>query len=118
VLGLPPNKVHGICVPGPGSSGRNHAGDAGIDATLLLKAVSRPVGTLLLVARQIARSGEKRGEVLDQQTANLVLEGRSGASQGDGRRERPRAVSVHTDDTLPSIDPGYGRSFWISKHSW
>jgi CO/xanthine dehydrogenase Mo-binding subunit len=42
-LGLPPDKVHGIWVPGPGSYGRNDAGDAGIDAALLSKAVGRPV---------------------------------------------------------------------------
>ena len=43
VLGLPQGKVHGIWVPGPGSYGRNDAGDAGIDAALLSKAVGRPV---------------------------------------------------------------------------
>ena len=42
-LGLPQDKVHGIWVPGPGSYGRNDAGDAGIDAALLSKAVRRPV---------------------------------------------------------------------------
>jgi nicotinate dehydrogenase subunit B len=42
-LGFPPEKVHGIWVPGPGSYGRNDAGDAGIDAALLSKAVGRPV---------------------------------------------------------------------------
>jgi nicotinate dehydrogenase subunit B len=35
--------VHGIWVPGPGSYGRNDAGDAGIDAALLSKPVGRPV---------------------------------------------------------------------------
>jgi nicotinate dehydrogenase subunit B len=40
---LPLDKVHGIRVPGPGSYGRNDAGDAGIDAALLSKAVGRPV---------------------------------------------------------------------------
>ena len=39
IPGLPPDKVHGIWVPGPGSYGRNDAGDAGIDAALLSKAV-------------------------------------------------------------------------------
>ena len=39
----PPEEVHGIWVPGPGSYGRNDAGDAGIDAALLSKAVGRPV---------------------------------------------------------------------------
>src|SRR6266446_7053672 len=43
VLGLPQDKVHGIWIPGPGSYGRNDAGDAGIDAALLSKAVGRPV---------------------------------------------------------------------------
>jgi nicotinate dehydrogenase subunit B len=43
VLRLPPDKVHGIWVPGPGSYGRNDAGDAAIDAALLSKAVGRPV---------------------------------------------------------------------------
>jgi nicotinate dehydrogenase subunit B len=43
ILGLPDEKVHGIWVPGPGSYGRNDAGDAGIDAALLSKAVGRPV---------------------------------------------------------------------------
>src|SRR5215472_16610896 len=42
-LGLAQDKVHGIWVPGPGSYGRNDAGDAGIDAALLSKAVRRPV---------------------------------------------------------------------------
>jgi nicotinate dehydrogenase subunit B len=42
-LGLSQVKVHGIWVPGPGSYGRNDAGDAGIDAALLSKAVGRPV---------------------------------------------------------------------------
>jgi hypothetical protein len=43
ILGLPQDKVHGIWVPGPGSYGRNDAGDAGIDAALLSKAVGQPV---------------------------------------------------------------------------
>jgi CO/xanthine dehydrogenase Mo-binding subunit len=43
ILGLPQDKVHGVWVPGPGSYGRNDAGDAGIDAALLSKAVGRPV---------------------------------------------------------------------------
>jgi nicotinate dehydrogenase subunit B len=42
-LDLPRDKVHGIWVPGPGSYGRNDAGDAGIDAALFSKAVGRPV---------------------------------------------------------------------------
>lgn len=43
MLGLPPEKVHTIWVSGPGSYGRNDAGDAAIDAALLSKLTGRPV---------------------------------------------------------------------------
>lgn len=43
MLNLPPGKVHAIWVPGPGSYGRNDAGDAAIDAALLSQAIDRPV---------------------------------------------------------------------------
>ena len=43
ILGIPVDKVHGIWVPGPGSYGRNDAGDAAVDAALLSKAVGKPV---------------------------------------------------------------------------
>jgi nicotinate dehydrogenase subunit B len=42
-LGMPPDKVRAIWVPGPGCYGRNDAGDAAIDAAILAKAVGRPV---------------------------------------------------------------------------
>lgn len=43
LLGLPPEKVHAIWLVGPGSYGRNDAGDAAIDAALLSKLTGRPV---------------------------------------------------------------------------
>jgi nicotinate dehydrogenase subunit B len=43
LLGLPPEKVHAIWVPGPGSYGRNDAGDAALDAAMLSKLSGRPV---------------------------------------------------------------------------
>lgn len=43
LLGLPVDKVHAIWVPGPGSYGRNDAGDAAHDAALLSKLVGKPV---------------------------------------------------------------------------
>jgi nicotinate dehydrogenase subunit B len=43
ILGMPPEKVRGIWVPGPGCYGRNDGGDAAMDAALLAKAVGRPV---------------------------------------------------------------------------
>ncbi len=43
MLGLPPDNVHGIWMPGPGSYGRNDAGDAAMDAAVLAKAVGKPV---------------------------------------------------------------------------
>ena len=43
MLGLKPEQVHGVWVPGPGSYGRNDAGDALADAAVLSKAVGKPV---------------------------------------------------------------------------
>ncbi len=43
LLNLPKDKVHAIWYPGPGSYGRNDAGDAVMDAAILSKAVGRPV---------------------------------------------------------------------------
>jgi nicotinate dehydrogenase subunit B len=43
ILGRPPETVRGIWVRGPGSYGRNDAGDAAMDAALLSKAVGKPV---------------------------------------------------------------------------
>jgi CO/xanthine dehydrogenase Mo-binding subunit len=43
LLGLPPDKVHVIWVYGPGSYGRNDAGDAALDAAMLSKLTGRPV---------------------------------------------------------------------------
>jgi CO/xanthine dehydrogenase Mo-binding subunit len=43
LLGLSPEKVRGIWVMGPGSYGRNDAGDAAMDAAYLSKLTGRPV---------------------------------------------------------------------------
>jgi nicotinate dehydrogenase subunit B len=43
LLGMPPEKVRAIWVPGPGSYGRNDAGDAALDAAFLAKATGKPV---------------------------------------------------------------------------
>ncbi|MCZ6876553.1 MAG: molybdopterin-dependent oxidoreductase [Acidobacteria bacterium] len=43
ILGLPVENVHGIWMPGPGSYGRNDAGDGAMDAALLSKETGRPV---------------------------------------------------------------------------
>src|SRR5207249_7856625 len=43
LLGVAPEKVHAIWVTGPGSYGRNDAGDAALDAALLSKLTGRPV---------------------------------------------------------------------------
>ena len=43
ITGLPVENVHGIWVQGPGSYGRNDAGDAAMDAALMSKALGRPV---------------------------------------------------------------------------
>jgi CO/xanthine dehydrogenase Mo-binding subunit len=43
MLDLPEDKVHGIWVPGPGSYGRNDAGDAAADAALIAKLTGKPI---------------------------------------------------------------------------
>jgi nicotinate dehydrogenase subunit B len=43
LLGVPPEKVRAVWVPGPGSYGRNDAGDAAMDAALLSKLTGKPV---------------------------------------------------------------------------
>jgi CO/xanthine dehydrogenase Mo-binding subunit len=43
ILGLKPEDVHGIYFPGPGSYGRNDAGDAVADAAVMSKAIGKPV---------------------------------------------------------------------------
>ena len=43
LVGLPTDKVRAIWVPGPGSYGRNDAGDAAMDAALLSKEIGKPV---------------------------------------------------------------------------
>ena len=43
ILGLPPEKVHGVSMAGAGAYGRNDAGDACIEAAVLARAVGKPV---------------------------------------------------------------------------
>jgi nicotinate dehydrogenase subunit B len=43
LLGLPPEKVHVLWIYGPGSYGRNDAGDTALDAAMLSKLAGRPV---------------------------------------------------------------------------
>lgn len=43
LLGLPPERVHGIWLRGPGSYGRNDGADAALDAAYLSRAVGKPV---------------------------------------------------------------------------
>jgi CO/xanthine dehydrogenase Mo-binding subunit len=43
LIGLPPEKVRATWVPGPGSYGRNDAGDAALDAALLSRLTGKPV---------------------------------------------------------------------------
>jgi len=43
IAGLPKDSVRGIWVPGPGSYGRNDAGDAAMQAAVMSKLVGRPV---------------------------------------------------------------------------
>ena len=59
LLGLPQDKVHAIWVPGPGSYGRNDAGDAALDAALVSKLIGKPVR--LQYMRQDATAWDPKG---------------------------------------------------------
>jgi CO/xanthine dehydrogenase Mo-binding subunit len=43
LLGMPQDRVHAIWITGPGSYGRNDAGDAALDAAFLSKVMGKPV---------------------------------------------------------------------------
>ncbi len=43
LLGVPPENVHAIWMTGPGSYGRNDAGDAALEAAFIAQAVGKPV---------------------------------------------------------------------------
>jgi len=43
LIGMAPEKIHASWIPGPGSYGRNDAGDATMDAALISKLTGRPV---------------------------------------------------------------------------
>jgi CO/xanthine dehydrogenase Mo-binding subunit len=43
LIGMAPEKIHASWIPGPGSYGRNDAGDAAMDAALISKLTGRPV---------------------------------------------------------------------------
>src|SRR6266511_4544654 len=74
LLGVPPEKVRAIWVTGPGSYGRNDAGDAALDAALLSKLTGRPVRAQGMRSDGIAwdpkRSEEHTSEL--QSRENLV----------------------------------------------
>jgi len=84
-LGLPQDKVHGIWVPGPGSYGRNDAGDAGIDAALPSKAIGRPVRVQGI--RYEGHGWDPKGPASIHR-ARAALD--KGFSRIDIERERPR----------------------------
>ena len=101
-LGLPQDKVHGIWVPGPGSYGRNDAGDAGIDAALLSKAVGRPVRVQGM--RYEGHGWDPKGPGLDPPRPRRARQGWRGdrlclreqgllARRHRHQRERPRATA-------------------------
>ncbi len=59
LTGLPPEKFHAKWIPGPGSYGRNDAGDAAHDAALISKLVGKPVR--LQYSRQDATAWDPKG---------------------------------------------------------
>jgi len=75
LLGLPQEKVHAIWVSGPGSYGRNDAGDAAMDAAFLSKVTKKPVRV---------QGMRMDGTAWDPKAPACVLRGRA-AIDGSGK---------------------------------
>ena len=59
LTGVPIDKMHAKWIPGPGSYGRNDAGDAALDAALVSKLIGKPVR--LQYMRQDATAWDPKG---------------------------------------------------------
>jgi CO/xanthine dehydrogenase Mo-binding subunit len=123
MLGMKPDAVRGVWVPGPGCYGRNDAGDAAMQAALLSKAVGKPVRVQGMryegiawdgkgpASIHIARGGvDSRGNVLayefiskgfDRQNvrSNESVPGDNLAGQQIGAKLRPRKFFRSPEDT-------------------
>jgi nicotinate dehydrogenase subunit B len=102
ILRLPADKVHGIWVPGPGSYGRNDAGDAAIDAAVLAQAVGRPVR--LQYMRDEGHGWDPKSPAsIHRVKAGLDAQGNIIAYQYESKAFSRMEVASHDDDPRDSL---------------
>lgn len=111
LLGLPAEAVRAIWVPGPGSYGRNDAGDAGQDAAWLSKRLGRPVRVQYM--RHEGTGWDPKGPAcVHRARAVLDGEGRVAAYEFVARGLSRTDVSFNEADPVDSLaaqalgDPG------------
>ncbi|HEY0910363.1 MAG TPA: molybdopterin cofactor-binding domain-containing protein [Bradyrhizobium sp.] len=101
-LGLPPEKVHGIWLRGPGSYGRNDGGDAALDAAYLSKAVGKPVRVQGMRADGIAWDPKGPASV-HRVSAGLDASGEVIALRFRSKAFSRENIASHPDDPTQSL---------------
>jgi nicotinate dehydrogenase subunit B len=102
LLKLPPEKVHGIWLRGPGSYGRNDGGDAALDAAYLSKAVGKPVRVQGM--RADGTAWDPKGPASVQHVcAGLDASGRVVALSYQSKAFSRENIASHPDDPTQSL---------------
>jgi nicotinate dehydrogenase subunit B len=102
LLGLPPQRVHGIWLRGPGSYGRNDGGDAAFDAAFLSRAVGKPVRVQGSRAEGTAWDPKSPASV-HQVRAGLDAAGRVIALRYHSKAFSRENIASHPDDPTQSL---------------
>jgi CO/xanthine dehydrogenase Mo-binding subunit len=102
LLGLSPERVHGIWLRGPGSYGRNDGGDAALDAAYLSRAVGRPVRVQGSRAEGTAWDPKAPASV-HQVRAGLDASGRVIAFRYRSKAFSRENIASHPDDPTQSL---------------
>ena len=102
LLELPPEKVHGIWLRGPGSYGRNDGGDAALDAAYLSKAVGKPVRVQGMRADGTAWDPKGPASV-HHVTAGLDASGEIVAFRYRSKAFSRENIASHPDDPSQSL---------------
>lgn len=102
LLGLPPQRVHGIWLRGPGSYGRNDGGDAALDAAYLSRAVGKPVRVQGSRAEGTAWDPKSPASV-HQVRAGLDASGRVIALRHHSTAFSRENIASHPDDPTQSL---------------